>query len=81
MLRAIDDIDGFEFYVYPDDHPPAHVHVYVPGRQARVALVSLKVLKGADMKKRHEKKALKLIKINIEELKKAWNKHNEEQQI
>jgi hypothetical protein len=81
MPRAIDDIDGYEFYVYPNDHPPPHVHVYAAAEQARFSLVSIEMLPKAEMARRHAKKASKLIKINLEALKKAWNEQEGNEQV
>ncbi len=39
MAAAIRE-DGLRFQVWPNDHPPPHVHVYVEGEEVRINLIS-----------------------------------------
>lgn len=42
----ISDFDGISIYVYPNDHPPPHIHVYHGSDEAEVAILDGKVIQG-----------------------------------
>jgi hypothetical protein len=47
-------IDGLRVVIYPNDHPPAHVHILGPGWVVVIDLIELKVREsiGCDERER-----------------------------
>jgi hypothetical protein len=31
-------VQGYQFFIYPDDHEPAHVHVFKSGEEAKISI-------------------------------------------
>ena len=42
-MRTVLRIDGLRVVIYPNDHPPAHVHILGPGWVVVIDLIELKV--------------------------------------
>ncbi len=45
-MAALCQFDGMTIYMYPDDHPPPHIHVRYAGKEAQVDMYSGKVIEG-----------------------------------
>ena len=41
------DSEGVRVYIYPDDHPPPHVHAYWAGEAVKIAIEDARVIIGA----------------------------------
>lgn len=65
--------DGLRFVIYPDDHEPAHVHVYGDG-EARIDIVRMIAMSQRGMKKRDLAKALAIVREKRELF---WNRWSE----
>ena len=65
-------IDGSRVVIYPNDHPPAHVHVLGPGWMVVVSLVELEVREAIGCDEREARRVLRLISGHRETLMKAW---------
>lgn len=65
-------IGGLRIVVYPNDHPPAHVHVLGPGWVVVVNLLGLEVREAIGCDERRAKRVLRLITARQEALLDAW---------
>lgn len=72
--------DGFEVYVYFDDHHPPHAHVFCSGGEATIALGSAAkapyVLRSKALRERDKLRALRLVEQYQEKLLATWEKFN-----
>jgi hypothetical protein len=66
---------GFRIAVYPNDHPPPHVHVYGDG-DARIALLTngIEVLSSSRMTQADMRKAKALVLKHRRPLLAAWRR-------
>lgn len=71
--------NGFQVMIYPDDHRPAHVHVYKSG----VVVISLNnrrtppsVREIVGMSRQDVRAALVLVTQHKQHLVKAWRRHH-----
>lgn len=65
-------VDGLRFVVYPNDHPPAHIHVIGPGWVAVVDLVDTVVREVIGCDERDVRRVLRLIVRHRDALMEAW---------
>lgn len=71
-MRVIQN-EKFSVYVYPDDHPPPHCHIRYKDDSSVVVTIPLMVpLYGGTI----SKEAKKVVKENLNELSKVWEKLN-----
>ena len=70
VLRA----DGLRIAIYPNDHPPAHVHVIGPGWVVVVNLLGPEVREviGGDF--RDASRALRIVSTRRAQLMEAWRR-------
>ncbi|MDH6265215.1 hypothetical protein M2360_000596 [Rhizobium sp. SG_E_25_P2] len=61
------------FVIYTDDHEPAHVHVYGDG-EARIDILTLRVLTNRGMTKRDLSRALALVADHQADLIAQWRR-------
>ena len=73
--------DGFKVRVYPNDHLPAHVHVFKAGGEAKINLLGengcpefISVTSG--MSDRDAIKALEIVAANVLELLEKWKEYH-----
>jgi hypothetical protein len=73
--------DGFKVRIYPNDHLPAHVHVFKAGGEAKINLLGengcpefISVTSG--MSDRDAIKALEIIAANVLELLEKWKEYH-----
>lgn len=62
---------GMRFVIYQNDYEPAHVHVYGDG-EARIDIMSLRVLSVRGMSKRDVARALSVTVAEREQLLRRW---------
>lgn len=67
-------IDGCRVAIYPNDHPPAHVHVIEPGWVVVINLIGLEVRETAGCEEREARRVLRLIAGHHEALMEAWRR-------
>ena len=67
-------IGGLRVVVYPNDHPPAHVHVLGPGWVVVVDLIGPTVREVINCNERDARRILPLIVAHQDELTKAWRR-------
>ena len=60
MVRILDD-GGFVVHIWPNDHEPAHVHVYRTEGLAVIEIRSLRVRVAYDMKPKYVRRAIDLV--------------------
>ena len=72
-------IDGFRFYMPPNDHEPSHVHVEKGDFATKIDISGIEaiLMRGEEDKKaarnpKLRKKALRLANENLRVLKKEW---------
>jgi len=65
---------GLRVVIYPNDHPPAHVHVVGPGWVVVINLFGPEVREVINCDDRMARRALQLIAAHRRELMDAWNR-------
>lgn len=65
-------VDGLRIVIYPNDHPPAHVHVLGPGWVVVINLLGLEVRETIGCDEREARRALRLVARHTETLMDAW---------
>lgn len=69
--------NGFEVRIYPNDHEPAHVHVFKAGGEAKIQIKGeVDLLELCGMKNREVLKALDLIEKHHAGLLEEWYKYH-----
>jgi hypothetical protein len=71
MARVYDG-GGFQVQIWPNDHPPAHVHVYRAEGLAIVNLLTLTVRAAYDMKPAELRRALAIVAANRTRFLQKW---------
>ena len=69
------DSEGVRVYIYPDDHPPPHVHAYWSGEAVKIATSDGNVLAGA-LPRRKLDVALRFVADNRLGLLEKWQSLN-----
>jgi hypothetical protein len=67
-------IGGLRVVIYPNDHPPAHVHVLEPGWLVVINLIGPKVREVVNCSEREARRVLQLIEDHQAELMDAWRR-------
>lgn len=67
-------VGGLRVVVYPNDHPPAHVHVLGPGWVVAVNLVGPRVREVINCGEPEARRAVRLIVEHRDELMGAWKR-------
>jgi hypothetical protein len=67
-------IEGLRVVIYPNDHPPAHVHVIGPGWVVVVNLIGLRLREVIGCDERQARRVLRLIGERREVLLEAWRR-------
>ena len=73
ILRSV----GLRVVIYPNDHPPAHVHVIGPDWEVVINLIGLEVREVIDGSDRDARRALRLVSDNRVTLLNAWRRIHE----
>jgi Domain of unknown function (DUF4160) len=58
--------------IYPNDHPPAHVHVIGPGWVLVINLLALEVREAVGCDEREARRVLRSIALHRDALMEAW---------
>ncbi|SMF06890.1 protein of unknown function [Xaviernesmea oryzae] len=66
---------GLRFVIYTADHEPPHVHVYGDG-EARIDIVTLKVLAQGGMSDRDVRRAVAVTEANRQLFQETWRKYH-----
>jgi hypothetical protein len=67
-------VAGLRVVIYPNDHPPAHVHVLGPGWVAVIDLLGPEVREVINCNERQLRRALRLIVEHRGDLMDAWRR-------
>jgi Domain of unknown function (DUF4160) len=67
-------IDGLRVVIYPNDHPPAHVHVIGPGWVVVVNLIGLHLREVIGCDERQARRVLRLVGERRDTLLEAWKR-------
>jgi hypothetical protein len=67
-------VDGLRFVIYPNDHPPAHVHVVGPDWEAVINLIGIELREVYACTEPNARMALKLVRENSAALLAAWRR-------
>jgi hypothetical protein len=70
-------VGGLRVVVYPNDHPPAHVHVLGPDWVVVINLIGPKVRELINCDERQARRALRLIAEHQRELMAAWKRFHD----
>jgi len=71
---------GFQFIIFVNDHPPAHVHVRRAGNVARVRLQPVEILHNIGYNQRELRTIRTIVERHQRDLLNAWNAiHGDEQ--
>jgi len=63
---------GFQFIIFVNDHPPAHVHVRRAGNVARIRLQPIEVLHNIGYNQRELSTIVRIVERHHDELRSAW---------
>jgi Domain of unknown function (DUF4160) len=70
-------VDGWRIVIYPNDHPPAHVHVLGPGWVVMVNLLGPEVREAIDCGEHEARQVLRRVTEHQEALMSAWRRFHE----
>ena len=70
--------EGYQVKIYPNDHPPAHVHVFRGGDQARITLDPVGIQNNWRFNEREIAKILNIINDYQSLLLAEWDKYHPE---
>lgn len=71
-LPTVLRLEGLRAVVYPNDHPPAHIHVLGPGWVVVIDLLRLQVREAINCGEREIRRAMQLTVEHRDELINAW---------
>lgn len=71
-MPCVYDRDGIKMYLYPQDHPPAHIHVHARGHVAVIDIATEVLLLGK-IRKNDLRYALRVIANNKARLLQGFN--------
>jgi len=69
--------DGYTFRIYPNDHPPAHVHVQRAEGEARVTLNPVTLQTNIGFSPREISRILEIVTTRADELLAVWRLYHE----
>jgi hypothetical protein len=69
-------IEGLRVVIYPNDHPPAHVHVIGPGWVVVVNLLGPDVREAIGCNEPEARRVLRLVADHQAVLMEAWRRHH-----
>jgi len=69
-------IEGLRVVIYPNDHPPAHVHVIGPGWVVVVDLLGPEVREVMGCSERETRRVLRLVADHKMALLEAWRRYH-----
>ncbi|MFL5386748.1 MAG: DUF4160 domain-containing protein [Longimicrobiaceae bacterium] len=76
MARVCDG-DGFQVHIWPNDHPPAHVHVYRAEGLAIVNLLTMGIRAAYELKPAELRHAVAIVEANRDRFLQKWREiHN-----
>ena len=75
-MASVHDENGFIIHIWPDDHPPAHVHLYRAECYIKINLPDLSLIQARNAKPRDYRQAYEMVKANREKLLAAWRKYH-----
>ena len=67
-------IDGLRIVIYPNDHPPGHVHVLGAGWVVVINLIGPEVREAIGCDEREARRVLRLVADHQEALMNAWRR-------
>lgn len=67
-------VEGLRIVVYPNDHPPAHVHVIGPGWVVVVNLIGLELREAIGCNEAEARRVLRLVAAHRAALLEAWRR-------
>jgi hypothetical protein len=65
-------IEGLRVVIYPNDHPPAHVHVIGPDWEVVINLTGLSIREVINGGEREARRAMQIVSENRDLLLDAW---------
>ncbi|QFS87706.1 MULTISPECIES: DUF4160 domain-containing protein [Marinobacter] len=65
-------LNGFKFFFYANDHPPAHVHVLKGERWAKIEVPTLAV-KYSNLKNQELRECLSIVERHQSDFLESWN--------
>lgn len=70
-------LEGLRVMIYPNDHPPAHVHVIGPGWVVMVNLLGPEVREAIGCTEPEARRVLRLIADHQRALMEAWKRYHD----
>jgi Domain of unknown function (DUF4160) len=67
-------VDGLRFVIYPNDHPPAHIHVVGPDWEAVINLFGIELREVFSCTEPDARRALRLVAEHRDILLDAWRR-------
>ena len=78
-MPVIMRIGSIKFYIYPQDHRPAHVHVIFAGSEAKFEILSGECISNHGFSQKSIKGLSREVLINQNELINAWKEFEGEE--
>jgi len=69
----------FNFYIYPQDHGPPHVHIIAADAEAKINIEKGRAVAVYGFKRKTVKHLEQIVTQNKEELLEAWNEYQKEE--
>ena len=76
-MPTIHSEHGFRFIIYPNDHEPAHVHVWKAGTEAKIQMLSEpELLEVSGMRQKDAFRALDIVEEHQQEFLMKWEQYH-----
>ena len=63
---------NLRFIIYPNDHPPAHIHILGPDAECKIQIKDIKLISSKGFSLKDIKRISHYISENIELISSAW---------
>ena len=70
-MPTVVEVDGVRIVIYPNDHPPPHIHAWKDGRQVKIEIETGRVMEGG-LDRRSMRKVQRWTALNGDLLMMAW---------
>ncbi|WP_428991582.1 DUF4160 domain-containing protein [Methylocapsa aurea] len=67
-------LGGLRIVIYPNDHPPAHVHVIGPGWEVVIDVIRLELREAIGCAEHDARRSLRLVADHRDDLLEAWRR-------
>ena len=76
-MPKIFERDGFRVFIYPNDHSPAHVHIWKAEGQVIIELDPIRIRRFEAMRRKNVSKAVEIVEENQVVFLEKWSEIDE----